>query len=100
MMSPVLVDIIQHTFFEMRQQCFDKAVYGGTGFDEEHNSAGTFQKRTQFFDRMGSDDGFAFMSMTTMDFDTFSFIFHEMIDFGDGTVEGGDGESYQSAHPK
>jgi hypothetical protein len=44
------------TLFKMRQQCFDKVVYGGTGFDEKHYSAGTFEKGTQFLDRMSSND--------------------------------------------
>jgi hypothetical protein len=58
MISPMLYQFLagDDTLFKMRQQCFDKVVYGGAGFDQKHYSARTFEEGAQFFDRMSSND--------------------------------------------
>lgn len=48
----------------MWQQRLDEVVYGGTGFNEQHDSTRAFQKGTEFFDGMSPDDGFSCCQFT------------------------------------
>lgn len=67
---------------EERQQLLDPVVNGLSGLDEEHDAAGALELADELLDGVSADDGLAL-----------GLVLQEMVDLGDGSVEGTDGEA-------
>lgn len=70
------------TLLEERKDLVDKVIDGLTGLDEHHNLTGTLKLLAELLDRVGANDVGAL-----------GLVGEEVVDLGDGSVVGADGES-------